>query len=202
MGGVAALLAGACVAPVVIQVIVFSSNLYATGTTVALLLPFVLGIGMALPWPITGAGLTLMPKPGAWMGTVKHAFGVFILATAMYYGYLACGLFSQRWVDPDEVASSVRELLDEGWHASLAQGLQVAEAEGKPVLVDIWATWCKNCLTMDRTTLNNASVRAALEDYVKVKFQAENLGVPPARDVMEHFEAFGLPAYAILRSSD
>ena len=32
MGAVAALLAGACVAPVVIQVVLFSSNLYATGT--------------------------------------------------------------------------------------------------------------------------------------------------------------------------
>ena len=52
MGAVAALLAGACVAPVVIQVVLFSSNLYATGTTAALALPFFLGIGMAVPWPI------------------------------------------------------------------------------------------------------------------------------------------------------
>ena len=33
MGAVAALLAGACVAPVVIQVVLFASNLYATGTS-------------------------------------------------------------------------------------------------------------------------------------------------------------------------
>ena len=38
MGTVAALLAGACVAPVVIQVVLFASNLYATGTTIALAL--------------------------------------------------------------------------------------------------------------------------------------------------------------------
>ena len=199
MGGVAALLAGACVAPVVIQVIVFSSNLYATGTAVALLLPFILGIGMALPWPVAGAGLTFMPKPGPWMVRVKQAFGVFILGTAVYYGYLSYGLFSQRWVDPDEVASSVQELLDEGWYASLGDGLAAAAEEGKPVLVDVWATWCKNCLTMDRTTLKDPSVQAALDDYVKVKFQAEDLGVPPARDVMERFEAIGLPTYAILQ---
>ena len=49
MGAVAALLAGACVAPVVIQVVIFSSNLYATGTTAALALPFLLGVGMAIP---------------------------------------------------------------------------------------------------------------------------------------------------------
>ncbi|MEE2638494.1 MAG: cytochrome c biogenesis protein CcdA [Acidobacteriota bacterium] len=199
MGAVAALLAGACVAPVVIQVIVFSSNLYGTGTTVALALPFFLGIGMALPWPVAGAGLSLMPKPGAWMVHVKHAFGVFILGTAIYYGYLSYGLFAQRWVDPTEVADSVQELLEEGWHASLGQGLAAAQAENKLVLVDMWATWCKNCLTMDRTTLKAPAVEAGLEDYVKVKFQAEDLDASPAREVLKHLEGIGLPTYAILR---
>lgn len=203
MGGVAALLAGACVAPVVIQVIVFSSDLYSgTGATLALALPFVLGLGMAIPWPIAGAGLTFMPKPGAWMVRVKQAFGVFILGTALYYGYLSYGLFSQRWVDPAAVAESVQELVGEGWYASLAQGLAAAEAENKPILVDVWATWCKNCLTMDRTTLKADGVQSALDDYVKVKFQAEDLGVSPAREVMERFAAIGLPAYAILQLRD
>jgi cytochrome c biogenesis protein CcdA/thiol-disulfide isomerase/thioredoxin len=199
MGAVAALLAGACVAPVVIQVIVFSSNLYGTGTTIALALPFFLGIGMALPWPIAGAGLSFMPKPGAWMVRVKYAFGVFILGTAVYYGYLGYGLFAQRWVDPAEVADSVQELLEEGWYASLGQGLEEAQAENKLVLVDMWATWCKNCLTMDKTTLKAPAVVAGLEDYVKVKFQAEDLDTSPAREVLKHLGGVGLPAYAILR---
>ena len=95
MGGVAALLAGACVAPVVIQVVLFSSNLYATGTTAALALPFVLGIGMAVPWPIAGAGIGALPKPGAWMVRIKQVFGVVILATAVYYGYQAYLLFAE-----------------------------------------------------------------------------------------------------------
>ena len=146
MGAVAALLAGACVAPVVIQVVLFSSNLYATGTTIALALPFFLGIGMAIPWPIAGAGLAALPKPGAWMVRVKQVFGVFILATAAYYGYQAYALFANRWVDPTAVASSVEEKLKEGWHSSLAAGLAAAEREQKPVLIDMWATWCKNCL--------------------------------------------------------
>ncbi len=153
MGAVAALLAGACVAPVVIQVVVFSSDMYARGTVAALALPFLLGVGMAVPWPLAGAGLTALPKPGAWMVRVKQAFGVLILATAAYYGYLAYGLFADRWVDAREVASSVEEKLKAGWHASLAEGLAVAQREQKPVLVDMWATWCKNCLVMDQTTL-------------------------------------------------
>jgi len=49
MGAVTALLAGACVAPVVIQVIVYSGDQYAKGVRIALALPFFLGLGMALP---------------------------------------------------------------------------------------------------------------------------------------------------------
>src|SRR5205814_6610697 len=80
MGGVAALLAGACVAPVVVQVVLFSSDLYATGTPAALSLPFFLGLGMAIPWPIAGAGIAALPRPGAWMVRIKQVFGVIILA--------------------------------------------------------------------------------------------------------------------------
>lgn len=199
MGGVAALLAGACVAPVVIQVILFSSNLYSTGTQSALALPFLLGVGMALPWPIAGAGLSFLPKPGAWMVRVKQAFGVFILATAAYYGWIGYGLVAQRWVDADEVISSVAEFAEEGWHTTLAGALAEAEADGKLVLVDIWATWCKNCLTMDKTTLKHPDVEAALENYVKVKFRAEDLNASPAREVMKRLAAVGLPAYGVLR---
>ena len=199
LGGVAALLAGACVAPVVIQVVVFSSSLYAAGVTAALALPFLLGLGMALPWPVAGAGLSVIPRPGPWMVRVKQAFGVFILGTAVYYGTLSYGLFSQRWVDPAAVADSVQAMLDEGWYASLSQGLQTARREQKPVLVDVWATWCKNCLTMDRTTLKDPAVQEALDGYVKIKFQAEDPSLPPASEVMARFEGIGLPTYAILR---
>ncbi len=198
MGGVAALLAGACVAPVVIEVVLFSSNLYAAGTTIALALPFCLGVGMALPWPVAGAGLASLPKPGMWMVRVKQVFGVLILATAAYYGYEAYGLFANRWVDASAVTSSVQEKIREGWHPSLAEGLAVARRERKPVLVDLWATWCKNCLTMDKTTLEDPAVTSALTGYVKVKFQAEQPDEPPASAVMQRFGAVGLPTYVIL----
>lgn len=201
MGAIAALLAGACVAPVVIQVIVFSSNLYAKGTASALALPFLLGLGMAIPWPIAGAGIAALPKPGAWMVRVKQAFGIFILAMAAYYGYLAYGLLANRWVDATEVSASVADKVKEGWYADLATGLAAAEREQKPVLIDLWATWCKNCLTMDKTTLKDPKVTAALANYVKIKFQAENPDAPPAQDVMERFGAIGLPTYVILKPS-
>jgi thioredoxin:protein disulfide reductase len=199
MGAVAALLAGACVAPVVIQVVLFSSNLYAAGIPVALALPFCLGLGMAIPWPIAGAGLAALPKPGIWMVRVKQAFGVFILATAAYYGYVSYTLFANRWVDPAAVASSVQEQLKAGWYSSLSDGLAAAKRDNKPVLIDVWATWCKNCLTMDRTTLASEEVKRALSGYVKIKYQAEDPDAQPARDVLRRLSAAGLPAYAVLK---
>jgi thiol:disulfide interchange protein len=199
MGAVAALLAGACVAPVVIQVVLFSSNLYASGAKVALALPFCLGLGMAIPWPIAGAGLAALPKPGMWMVRVKQAFGVFIMGTAIYYGYEAYSIFANRWVDPAAVEASVKDQLKAGWHPSLAEGLDVALREQKPVLIDMWATWCKNCLIMDKTTLENADVQKALSGYVKIKVQAEDPDVAPAKTLMQRFNASGLPAYVILR---
>ena len=132
MGAVAALLAGACVAPVVVQVVVFSSNLYASGARTALALPFVLGVGMAVPWPIAGAGLTSLPKPGAWMERVKQVLGVFILAMAAYYGYIAYGVVSSRWVDPASVRASVDAQLKNGWNPSLSDGLQAAGRDRTP----------------------------------------------------------------------
>jgi cytochrome c biogenesis protein CcdA/thiol-disulfide isomerase/thioredoxin len=199
MGAVAALLAGACVAPVVIQVVLFSSSLYAGGTRVALALPFVLGIGMAIPWPIAGAGLAALPKPGMWMVRVKQVFGVLIFGMAVYYGYLAYTLAANLRVDPAEVSSSVQEQLAAGWTSSLAAGLERAEREQKPVLIDFWATWCKNCLTMDQTTLKDPAIAAALKDYVKIKFQAEDPDAEPAKSLMKRFRAVGLPTYVILR---
>jgi thiol:disulfide interchange protein len=199
MGGIAALLAGACVAPVVVQVVLLSSNLYAAGTTAALALPFVLGIGMAVPWPIAGAGIAALPKPGAWMVRVKQVFGAVILATAAYYGYESYSLFANRWVDASAVTASVEEKLKSGWHPVLADGLAKAATEQKPVLIDLWATWCKNCLVMDKTTLASEDVTNALSGYVKIKLQAEDLDQSPAKEVLQLVRSSGLPTYVILK---
>ncbi|MGD9902775.1 MAG: thioredoxin family protein [Vicinamibacterales bacterium] len=199
MGTVAALLAGACVAPVVIQVVLFASNLHAAGNASALALPFVLGVGMAIPWPIAGAGLSALPKPGPWMTRVKHAFGVLILGTSVYYGYLAYELFANRMVDPDAVSTSVEDMLKSGWNADLAEGLSRAAQDGRPVLIDLWATWCKNCLTMDKTTFADPAVTGVLSRYVKIKFQAEDPDEAVTKAVMQRFGAVGLPTYVILK---
>ncbi len=197
MGGVAALLAGACVAPVVIAVLLLSGNLYSHGAGIGLALPFILGLGMALPWPLAGAGLTFLPKPGAWMTWIKKGFGVFILLFAVYYFSLAYQGF--RGAQVSQQAGVGVYHITASDHDRWTDILRESAGSGKPVLVDFWATWCKNCEAMELTTFKNAGVKERLSHYLVVKFQAEKSTDPATREALETFGVKGLPTYVVLK---
>ncbi len=199
MGVVAALMAGACVAPVVISVLLLSAHLYGTGVLAGLLLPFLLGLGMALPWPFAGAGLSLLPRPGNWMKWVKYSFGVLILLFAAYYGYLAGNLFMARHsvtLFARMQSTSTRPISNP--NSSLAKALQEAQAQGRPVFIDFRASWCKNCEAMDAVVFPSQEVQRQLRNFVVIKYDAEQPNEPPAKEVLDHFGVLGLPTYVVL----
>ena len=193
LGVVAALLAGACVAPVVLGVLVLSAELYARGVAAGLLLPFVLGAGKAAPWPLAAAGFSWLSRPGAWMVRLKHAMGVAILAVAAWYGWEGIRIARGTAGNPGG---------DALWRSSLPEALAEAQARTMPVLIDFGASWCKNCLAMEATTLRDATVRTRLGRYVAVKFAAEHPNAPPAKEVLDYFGVVGLPTYVILHPGD
>ncbi len=194
-GGVAALLAGACVAPVVISVLVLATEVYQRGGVAGLLLPFALGMGMALPWPFAGAGLSFLPKPGRWMDQVKIGFGVVIMAAAAYYGFMGFRLLRPAPAPAVESTSGDRGV----WLRSPAAAVAQSRSTGMPLFIDFWATWCKNCMAMDATTFRNDAVMRALEPYVRLKYQAENPRDPETKRVLERFGVKGLPSYVVLQ---
>ena len=190
MGSVAALLAGACVAPVVIAVLLIATNIYEANGPAGLLLPFVLGIGMALPWPFAGAGLSFLPKPGKWMEYIKYAFGVGIIFFALYYGHL-----SYRAFRPVEVVNGVDGRTNEGF-ADILNGARMGD---KPVLIDFTASWCKNCAAMEKTTFKDEAVKGALENFVFIKYVSEDPQNPNTQAVWNQFEVPGLPTFIVLK---
>ena len=201
MGAIAALLAGACVAPVVIQVVLFSSNLYAKGNAVALALPFLLGVGMAMPWPIAGAGLAALPKPGAWMVRVKQVFGVVILATAAYYGYEAYGLFANRWVDATdgrverggEGEGGLARVARRGARRRRARGQAGAHRHVGDLVQELPDDGQDDAARMRTSTAALDRLRARSSSRRRIPIEQ------PAKAVMQRFNAVGLPAYVILR---
>jgi thiol:disulfide interchange protein len=198
LGAVAALLAGACVAPVVISVLLLSTNLYAKGLVIGLALPFLLGLGMALPWPFAGASLTFLPKPGKWMKYVKYGFGVLIVTFAGYYGHTAYSLAHHSAFVARAHSKIDGNIVEVDSSESLTQALEQARGQGRRVFVDFHASWCKNCLAMDETVFNQAGVQQKLQEFVVVRYQAERPNESPAREVLDKFGVMGLPTYVVL----
>ena len=185
MGGVSALLAGACVAPVVISVLLFAAGTGWYGCFV----PFALGIGMALPWPFAGAGLAVLPKPGRFMVVIKYLFAVIIFGAAVYYTVLGIKLLPD-----DGVPAAV-----DGFEAFEAAQIE-SEETGKPILVKFTASWCKNCHAMEKTTLKDPETAKFIKDnFIMVTFPAEDPGEPETAALLKHYGIPGFPAFIIVK---
>jgi len=197
MGALSAVLAGACVAPVLVSVLLLTSRLYAGGQTLALGLPFVVGLGMASPWPLLGAGFKVLPKPGSWMPWVNRIFAVFLLGLAAYYGSRAGrGCMPQRAGDcPPYQSRSVRNG-EESSSFGLKMTPKTFSLEGlkRPVLVDCWASWCKNCSAME-AVLDQPEVKEALKRFTVIRMQCEDM--TELKDLPGFKSIIGLPAFVI-----
>ena len=190
LGVGAAVLAGACVEPILRATLVLTAKWCAAGKTWAVVLPFILGVGMGLPWPFAAAGLSVLPKPGAWMRWVNRIFALVLFGMAVWYGRLAWTGFRGPAA---ETAADHLAATPETWEAVFAG----AQAKGRPVFVDVWASWCKNCLAMERTTFRAPEVVRALAPFTVVRLQAED---PAAFQKLKDFAGLGIkgfPAFVI-----
>jgi len=142
-----------------------------------------LGVGMALPWPFAGAGMSLLPRPGAWMRFVKIPFAVLIFLLALYYLKSGGSILLPR---DKQSGGSILLPSDDPGSGTL------------PLLYYFSAKWCKNCVLMERTTFQNQCVREQLENFHFVKIQAEDPKDPETAKWLRKYDVKGLPTFIIL----
>ena len=190
MGALAAVLAGACVAPVIAAALVQAAKLSAHGNYAGLCLPFLVGLGMALPWPFAAAGIAFFPKPGAWMNHVKHVLGILILCLAAYYGWITFSLLRPA-SDSDAWKENVS-------FQQINHALTRSAAVKKPILLDFGASWCKACTLMEKNSFPHPDVQAALENVIFIKVPAEKPSDPATAELLNAFEVKGLPELILI----
>lgn len=190
-GAGVALLSGACVAPVLVSTLVLAADLVRRGQPAGALLPFLLGAGMALPWPWLGSGLAALPKPGQWMERIKQLFALLFLLMAGYYALQAYRLLAPA----NESAPS-----SEGLRFSSPQtAVAVAETAGRDIFVFYTADWCGACRKMKRTVMQEPAVQRALERYLFLTLDCTEADRPEIRRQLTLAGAPGLPHFAIFR---
>ena len=179
LGGASVLLAGACVEPVLLAILLETAEGVGHGNWHFALLPFAFGLGLALPWPFVGAGLGILPKPGVWMVWLKRLLALVVLAFAARYAYLAWHLAhpAEQPVAADAVESGEHDA--ELWILS--------------------APWCLNCHEMERTVLKAPEVVQEMEKFSIRRVEIDTLDDLQKYPELKDLGIRGLPCYVIRR---
>jgi len=82
----------------------------------------------------------------------------------------------------------------------LEDRLAAAKAAGKPVIVDYYASWCTDCVRMEKATFADARVLAELQRFVRLQPDVTNSGDAEVEAMKKRFKVYGPPALVFLDS--
>lgn len=88
-------------------------------------------------------------------------------------------------------------------YTSLAQietALAAARTAGKPAILDFYATWCKDCVRMEKITLADAKVRAILQDYALIQADVTETNAE-TNAIKQRYQVLGPPAMLFFASN-
>jgi thiol:disulfide interchange protein DsbD len=75
-----------------------------------------------------------------------------------------------------------------------------AKAEGKPVMIDFWATWCVYCKKLDKDVWNQPPVIEESLRFVNIKIDATAPDDDEMTAIKEEFRVPGLPRVIFIDS--
>lgn len=88
------------------------------------------------------------------------------------------------------------------WYRSYAQAQKIAQATGKPIFIDFYASWCANCTAFKEEVASNPTLNEALRTAaIAVKLVDQEPEFEQFREHPEHRHLkIGLPYFAILNA--
>jgi thiol:disulfide interchange protein DsbD len=157
---------------------------------------------------VFGGGLDRLTSESGFFSRLKKLLGLLALLLGIYLlmgtvisrGFILPGMAAWLPVIASSTLEQSEDLID--WDTDLADGLQRALTEKKPVLIDTWATWCVNCKVLDEKTFRNPMVAAEAERFVAIKVQLEKAGSETTRAFLQRFnmKQYSLPTTLLLNS--
>jgi thiol:disulfide interchange protein DsbD len=146
-----------------------------------------LGLGTAAPYAVLAswpALLQRLPRPGAWMETLKKLLSIPMFTTALWLSWVLWRL----------VAAPAA--VDPLWKAWSPEAVVEARASGKTVFVDFTAAWCLSCQVNERVVLSRSEVRAALGRGAAFKADWTDKNAVIEKELTRHGRA-GVPLYIV-----
>ena len=119
------------------------------------------------------------PSDGHRHGLMSGAFALGLLAAlaatvllvllAVAYGFASTGVPDQTpnlTATTTPISTSITPSI--AWH-NFTEGMALAAAEGKPLMLDFYADWCYWCKVLDANVYSDPMVVSASRDFVAVK---------------------------------
>ena len=131
---------------------------------------------------------------------VRKSFGIiaFIFGTYFLVGHLIIKGFILPPFSNTTPAQSVTSQEKINWIVSEEEGLRHARMEGKPAMIDFWASWCAVCMEFEKITYADPEVMKELKKFVNIKIDCTNTSDPKIKQLWEKYGIVGLPTIAFI----
>ncbi|HHT9146969.1 MAG TPA: protein-disulfide reductase DsbD family protein, partial [Candidatus Wunengus sp. YC61] len=126
-------------------------------------------------------------------GLIAFIFGTYFLVGHLIIKGLILPPFSAT--TPAQSATTQEKI---NWVVSEEAGLRQARMEGKPAMIDFWASWCAACMEFEKITYANPEVMKELKKFVNIKIDCTNTNDLKIKQLWEKYGIVGLPTIVFI----